>query len=89
MVNSKWIRFSDISYQYPEFKTKVWQVITIALPNDVIGIVRWYGPWRQYCFVPAENTVYNAECLRDIAQFCQESRLIRQPAPDDVIGVTV
>lgn len=75
---SKWIRFVDYSFEYPEFKTKVWSVVTVAIPNERIGTVRWYGPWRQYCFVPDENTVYNAECLEDIAKFCRDNRETRQ-----------
>lgn len=34
-----------------------------------IGEIRWYGPWRQYCFVPFIDTIYSAGCLRDIADF--------------------
>ena len=35
----------------------------------VLGIIRWYGPWRQYCFYPAHDTVFNKECLNDIYDF--------------------
>lgn len=80
---SKWIRFVDVSERFSEFKTCVWEVLTIAVPNEVIGVVRWYGPWRQYCFIPGDDTVYNAECLEDIADFCRENRQTRKPENND------
>lgn len=37
--------------------------------NFIIGIIKWYPSWRQYCFFPSEMTVYSYECLRDISNF--------------------
>lgn len=38
--------------------------------NDVeLGIVRWHGPWRQYCYFPSVQATYSAGCLRDVADF--------------------
>ena len=52
-------------------RTAVWEVL--GAPDDVhIGIVSWYGPWRQYCFFPADRTVFEKVCLAQIAQFCLE-----------------
>jgi hypothetical protein len=35
----------------PKAKTKVWKVL--AKESDVLlGVVKWYGPWRQYSFFP-------------------------------------
>ena len=36
--------------------------------ND-LGIVKWYGPWRQYCFFPGNNTIFNKGCMDDIKDF--------------------
>jgi len=43
--------------------------------NDVLGVILWYGPWRQYVFVPtlSYETIYSPGCLRDIADFVQET----------------
>jgi len=37
-----------------------------------LGRIQWYGPWRQYCFFPALDCVFNNMCLKDIAEFCSE-----------------
>jgi hypothetical protein len=33
----------------------------------IIGWIRWYGPFRGYAFLPCEGTVYEEDCLRDLA----------------------
>ncbi len=57
-------------------KTTVWEcrhneVIDELYDEDnVLGVVKWYGPWRQYCFSQiALMGVFNASCLDDIAEF--------------------
>jgi hypothetical protein len=37
--------------------------------GDLLGYIRWYSPWRQYCFFPHSDTVYSAGCLNDINNF--------------------
>lgn len=74
---SKWVDFEDISHLFSNKKTKTWAV---CVKNDVpfaIGQIKWYGPWRQYCFFPNSNTIWNAECLEDVANFCRENRNTR------------
>ena len=34
-----------------------------------LGIVRWHGPWRRYCYFPTVQAVYSGGCLEDIADF--------------------
>ncbi len=34
-----------------------------------LGLIKWYGPWRQYCFFPAGPAVYSGGCLEDIQDF--------------------
>ena len=48
-------------------KTKVWLVDT---PNT-LGTVQWYAPWRKYVVHPALGTLFDANCLREIATFCE------------------
>jgi len=61
-----WIRFDELT---PNPATKRWAVTT---KDDIqIGTVKWYGPWRKYCFFPMAETVYEQVCLRDIASFCE------------------
>lgn len=34
--------------------------------GDGLGQIRWFGRWRQYCFYPAPETIFNHGCLEDI-----------------------
>lgn len=54
-------------------KTPIYAVVNKSGGYE-IGRIRWYGSWRQYCFFPAENTVWNDGCLQDILGFLAEMR---------------
>jgi hypothetical protein len=66
---AKWIEFEEIDTDATR-KTKIFEVITKE-GRLGLGIVKWHGAWRKYCFFPAEQTIYEWDCLRDIAEFCQ------------------
>ena len=68
------------SYQYIHFKvlddtrkTTVWQCLSNR-SNDCLGLVKWYGPWRQYCFFPFGETVFNVGCMNDVCDFIKRQR---------------
>lgn len=64
---AKWIRF--IVYEQKP-KTTVWRIESIE--NGVIlGYVKWFPNWRKYAFFPEEDTVYEQDCLKDIANFIE------------------
>ena len=49
-----------------------------------LGEIKWYGPWRQYCFEPRQNTIFNKTCLQDIVDVLQtlnEEQLAKQVTP--------
>jgi len=46
-------------------KTEIWEIYSITR-GTYLGDVRWYGPWRQYCFFPAQVTVFNKGCMLSI-----------------------
>lgn len=54
---------------HPKRKTRIWMVNSTS--GSFLGEVRWYGPWRAYCFFPDAGTIYNAGCLDDITRFCR------------------
>ena len=31
-----------------------------------IGVIKWYGAWRKYCFFPNGDTVWDTNCLISI-----------------------
>lgn len=54
----------------PKPKTKTWRVSS-RLNGSFVGAVLWHGPWRRYVFAPEPSTVFEEDCLRDIADFCE------------------
>lgn len=35
-------------------------------------MVKWYGGWRKYAFFPYADTLFEQDCLRDIAKMLDE-----------------
>jgi hypothetical protein len=66
---SKWIEFEADRHTKSKI-TKVWTVISKE-GNHVLGWVKWYSGWRRYCFFPQVNTIFEQDCLRDIADFIE------------------
>lgn len=33
----------------------------------VLGHIKWYGPWRKYCFYPDAKTLFCQACLGEIS----------------------
>ena len=67
---SKWIKFK-ITPRLPGRKTDIWFIETKD-GNTTLGLVKWYSHWRKYCFIPAEDTIFEQDCLRDIASFIED-----------------
>ncbi len=73
---SKWIKFCR-PRKSPSGKTKVWSVL--SFDGSELGEISWFGRWRKYAFHPAVYTVFEQDCLRKIAGFCEdESKKLRQ-----------
>lgn len=51
-------------------KTRRWSVMN-ANGNGRLGIIKWYGGWRRYCYFPESQIVLSAGCLVDIATFIE------------------
>ncbi len=62
---SEYIEFVEI---HDTGKTKIFDVRSL---NDgaMLGVIRWYGAWRQYVFMPERVTVWNTTCLKTIITF--------------------
>jgi len=50
-------------------KTQRWLVTSTGGAH--LGTVSWYSQWRRYAFQPIAGTVFDANCLREIADFLQ------------------
>lgn len=74
-------------YKYIQFvklrdlpKTTEWALLARkkdVTVDEVLGSVKWYGPWRQYSFFPIPITVFNRTCLEDIAHFIGQLNELR------------
>ena len=67
---SKYLKFVLI-----ERKPKT-NVISVEskLHGNGLGVIKWYGAWRQYAFFPENGTLFNTECLNDIISYIKELR---------------
>lgn len=61
-------------YEYIHFvlalegkKTNIWEILNNN-SKVLLGTIRWYGAWRQYCLF-SRNAVLNKTCLDDIKEF--------------------
>lgn len=68
MFESKYMEFNKIG---DTGKTEIWDVISKS-SQFILGKVKWYGPWRQYCFFPSPNCVFNRTCMDDIKKLMGE-----------------
>jgi hypothetical protein len=49
--------------------------------DSVLGQINWYSAWYQYAFFPQSpnmETVFEKNCLRDIANFCEEQTKLQR-----------
>lgn len=60
---TKYLRFNKISSIHK--KTYIIHIINIS-SNRIIGIIKWYTAWRQYCFYPYPDTIWNKDCLESV-----------------------
>ena len=67
MKSYKYITIYEIE-QKP--KTSVYCVDNRRSGNK-LATIKWYSAWRQYCFEPEINTIWNDECLKDIVNFLE------------------
>lgn len=51
-------------------KTKVW-LVQSKVGGDVLGVMRWKAQWRRYALFPVDGTMFDADCLREIADICE------------------
>lgn len=65
---TKYLIFVDLQAR-PEMRTRIWAIKPKT--GGIIGQIRWFSSWRQYALFPTQNSVFERQCLRDIADFCE------------------
>ncbi len=68
MKESRYIEFDKIG---DTGKTEIWNILSKS-SEFILGRISWYGPWRQYCFFPSPNSVFNNTCMAEIIEFIKE-----------------
>lgn len=66
---TEYLVFDDVSN--PAHKTKSW-VVSSKRSGDVLGHIRWHGPWRQYVIV-FHDAIFNRGCLADVDKFLADA----------------
>lgn len=66
MSQKTYIRFVEVSN--PGRLTKIW--ICENINNGAkLGIIKWYGSWRQYCYFTSPDRIFSVGCLKEISDF--------------------
>lgn len=69
MIENEFIYFKD---ETPEGrKTKIVLVMN-RKGNFDLGVIKWHGPWRQYCFFPGNHMIFNKMCMNTIIEKVDE-----------------
>ena len=63
----EYLRFAELPKR-DDRKTSTYSCQNLKSTTE-LGLVKWHGAWRQYCFFPTIQAVYSAGCLGDIADF--------------------
>lgn len=62
LTDTEYLHFDELP---PLAKTRRF-VVQAMRTRAYLGDIRWFGRWRQYCFFPQAETVFNVGCLSDI-----------------------
>lgn len=68
-----WLNFeSETEATHPKMKGRKTAIWTVYGNGASLGEVSWFGRWRTYAFFPKDRCVFEKDCLREIAEFCEE-----------------
>jgi len=84
---TKWLSIEK-GIRLPNKKTDLYGVYNKE-SGACIGLIKWYGAFRQYSFFPASNTVYEKTCLADISKFMQDLMDERKIEKDKALNYTI
>lgn len=58
--------------ELPKRKTPIYKLFSMSNHDIKLGEIKWFGAWRQYCFYPEGNTIFDRKCLTYINNFLEE-----------------
>lgn len=53
-------------------KTNIYYIYADEDKEILLGRIKWYGPWRKYCFYPEDNIVWDNKCLTELVEYLNE-----------------
>lgn len=62
---NKWMAYEEVEPAKPR-RTRIISVVN-RRSRLSLGLLKWYGPWREYSFFPYPNTLFNNGCMRSIS----------------------
>ena len=68
--NSQYLQFREVDVPT---KTKRWDIYSKS-SGWRLGTIKWFSHWRQYCFFPERQTIWNKGCLADIQKFIEQNK---------------
>ena len=73
---SKYVRFNVL----PQEKGRVTKrfEVTNGAGDIVLGHIGWHSPWRRYVFYPQANTLFDSDCVQEIASHLHSYTLSRK-----------
>lgn len=77
-MEPKYVKFV-FARKSPTGKTNIWDVVNKE--NQVLlGEISFWGGWHSYVFSPKVDMIFEKQCLRDIADFCEaQTKFQRSP----------
>ena len=63
---------------YKKNGTKLVYWVVSKKGKGILGEIAWYYKWRQYCFYPAPNTLFNKSCMIDIIDSINDQNVDKQ-----------
>ncbi len=74
LTDYEYIRIEKID---SKLKTNMYAIHNIKT-GAVLGVIKWFGAWRQYCFFPNSLTIFSKGCLNDIESFLDNLKSSKQ-----------
>lgn len=71
--------FEYVNFRKIASKTKThrWSCCNLR-SAATLGVVKWYAPWRRYCYFSTTEAVYSPGCLKDIQDFLESAMKSRK-----------
>jgi len=73
---SDYLEFKINPYKKNGTKSVYWVISKNR--GGILGEIKWYYKWRQYCFYPSDGTLFNKGCMQEIINFMEKLNVKRK-----------